>query len=379
MARNEYTGAGSIVEVKNILDEHRPKKIFFVTGKSSYKKSGAQSIINKVLKNYKNVHYNDFNVNPKFEDLKNGISLFKKNNCDFVIAVGGGSTIDIAKSVNLFASNPSFPIDYIQKKKNIEKKGSTLVAIPTTAGSGSEATKFAVIYTEKIKSSIEHDFILPDYSIVDPEFTMSSPRYVTACAGMDALSQGIESYWCINSTEESKKYARESIKLAFKNLPQAVNEPSREIRESMAKAAHLAGKAINISKTTACHSISYPITSYFNVPHGHAVALTLALMIIYNSQATEKDVLDERGMNYVNSTISEIVELLGADNAEDAANKIINLMREIGLRTRLSELGINKDEEVELIIKRGFNPDRVNNNPRMLTEFALREILYKIR
>jgi len=197
---------------------------------------------------------------------------------------------------------------------------------------------------------------------------------------MDALSQAIESYWCIDSTEESKDYARKAIKLIMGNLIDAVDNPTRESREAMAEASFLAGKAINISRTTACHAIAYPITSYFGVPHGHAVALTLAQMLVYNSKVTEKDILDKRGINYVHETLKEIAGLIGADDIQDANKRITSLMEEIGLKTRLSEIGVKTDEDIEIIIKNGFNPQRVNNNPRLLTEETLRnEILDEIK
>lgn len=378
MTQKEYIGLNSIANLKRILAKHSPKSIFLVAGKSSYVKSGAKKKLESILQKRNVVHFNEFQENPKIEDVMEGIRIFKQKKCDFVVAVGGGSSMDVAKLINILASNEGQLIEYIKNKKNIQKKGHTLVAIPTTAGSGSEATKFAVVYIGKAKHSLGHEFILPDYALVDPQFTMSLPKNITASAGMDALSQAIESCWCIYSTEESKRYAKEAIKLIIENLPLASNKPSKESRAAMAKAANLAGKAINITRTTACHAVSYPITSYFNVPHGHAVALTLASMLVYNSQVTEQDLLDKRGVNYVKKTINEIVSLLGAKNAEDASNKIKKLMRKTGLSTKLNELGIKTNSDIALIIKNGFNPYRVNNNPRKLTEEALRKILSEL-
>ena len=377
--QQEYIGLESISNFEGILSKHKPSHIFLVTGKKSYGKSGAKKIIEQYLKDYNVTHFYDFEVNPKLPDIEKGIQLFKENNCDFVIAVGGGSVIDVAKSVNILAANLGEPIEYVKKGKNIKNKGSPLVAIPTTAGSGSETTHFAVLYMDKTKYSLAHDFILPNYALVDPQFIMSLPSYITACTGIDALSQAIESYWCINSTEESKSYAKEAIKLVMGNLPDTVKNPSKKSREAMARASYLAGKAINISRTTACHAISYPITSYFNVPHGHAVALTLVQMLVYNSQVSDEDILDRRGVTYVQKIIKEITNLIDTESVEEASKKITDLMKEIGLATRLSEIGIETEEDIELIIKEGFNPDRVKNNPRELTENRLNEILHNIR
>ena len=379
MLQKKYFGFGSIKNLKNILNKHKPTSIFLVTGQNSYIKSGAKVILDNFLNDYNVTHFYDFEENPKIEDIEKGVRIFKESSCDFVVAVGGGSVMDIAKSINVLAANLRKPIDYIKNNKKIIKNGKILVAVPTTAGSGSEATKFAVVYINKIKYSLEHEFMLPNYAIVDPQFTISLPEQITASTGMDALSQGIESYWSVNSTNESKKYAKEAIKLVINNLPIVANNQNKKSREAMAKAAHLAGKAINISKTTACHAISYPITSYFNIPHGHAVALTLASLLEYNYNVTEKDLLDKRGINYVKKTINEIIHFLGAKDIKEGSRKIENLMIEIGLITRLSDLGIKTDKDINLIIENGFNLDRVKNNPRKLTKEAVREILDGIR
>ncbi len=379
MPQQEYLGFNSVNNLKKILLKHNPKNIFLATGKESYERCGAKSIISNILKNYNIIYFDDFEINPKLKDIEKGIKIFRKNNCDFVIAVGGGSAIDAAKSINILASNEGNPEDYITTIKKIENQGKALAAIPTTAGSGSEATKFAVVYMGKTKYSLQHEFMTPDYAIVDTQFTINLPRAITASTGMDAFCQAVESYWCINSTEESKKYAEQAIKIILKNLSKAANNPSTESREAMSKAAHLAGKAINISKTTACHAVSYPITSYFNVPHGHAAALTLPSMLVYNSEVNKDDLLDKRGIDYVNKTVNEIVKFIGVKGVGDASQKIRNLMQEIGLKTKLSELGIKTQNDIDIIIKNGFNPDRVKNNPRKLTEGALRKILENIK
>ena len=380
MKQQEYLEFGSIKELDSILQNHNPKKIFLVTGRNSYEICGAKKTIEPMLDSYKHVRFYDFSTNPKLKDIEKGISLFRENQCDFVIAVGGGSVIDVAKSVNVLGSNKANPLDYVTKKEKITNKGKPFVAIPTTAGSGSEATHFAVIYIDKTKYSLAHEFILPDYCIVDPVFTDNLPPDITASTGIDALGQAIESYWCINSTEESKECAAKAIPLIMDNLKKAVNsvnnpsEKSREARDAMALAAHLAGKAINISKTTASHAISYPITSFFNIPHGHAVGLTLPSMIEYNADVSEKDLLDKRGVKYVKNTIKEIVEMIGAKTSSEAKEKLTFLMQDIGLKTTLNELGLQKSD-LDIIIKNGFNPERVKNNPRQITSEQLKEIL----
>lgn len=377
MSQKEYFGIGSINSLGRILGIERPNKVFLVTGKESYSSSGAEAAIQPILFSYNITRFSDFAVNPKMEDIKRGISLYKDLNPDLVIAIGGGSVIDVAKAITVLAAQTAEPETYIHKNL-IMTKGKPLVAIPTTSGSGSEATSFAVVYINKKKYSLAHEFILPNYVIIDPQFSKSISAYLAACAGMDAFSQAIESYWSVNSTEESDKYSKEAIKLLVNHLKRAVLSPSLESRTVVAKASNLAGKAINIARSTACHAISYPITSYFNVPHGHAVALTIPSMIFFNSNITKQDCQDKRGVDYVISKMHDLIEMLNMRTPEEAAENFASLMKELKLNTKLSKLGITTEEDIDLIIKNGFNPDRIKNNPRVLSEDELRKMLNRL-
>jgi len=367
----EIFGNGTMEMLGDNIKRYGAKKIFLVTAELPYVDSGAKKVVDALGLDIK--IYKDFQENPKFEDVLKGVE--KLDDAELIVSIGGGSCMDMAKLVNLlqYAKDPKA---VITNDEPISKKGLPHIAIPTTAGTGSQSTHFAVVYIGKKKYSVAHEYVMPDVSIIDPELTLKLPKKITADTGMDALTQAIESYWCINSNDESKEYARKAIQLVMDNLDNAVNHPDMKAREAMAKASNLAGKAINISKTTASHSISYPITSYYGVAHGHACALTIGQMLIYNSTVKEDDLLDARGVEYVKKTTEELVDMLGGKDAADAAKNIENLMQKSGLATRFSELGIM---EFEMIVEHGFNPDRVKNNPRKLTERALREILERLR
>ncbi|MFX1256851.1 MAG: phosphonoacetaldehyde reductase [Promethearchaeota archaeon] len=376
----EYIGLNAITKLQKILEENSFKKIFLLTGKSSFERSFYKKIIFNSLNNFEFFHFNDFTPNPKINDIKKGLALFNKENYDVIIAIGGGSVIDMGKCVSILSTNQAPLEDFLFKKEEIKNRGIPLIRIPTTAGSGSEATHFAVVYMDKTKYSLLHSkYLQPEYVIVDPQTTYTVPKIISASTGMDALSQAIESFWNINSTIESKSYSKKAIKLIMKNLLDVVNEPNKKSRYNMAIAANYAGKAINITKTTACHSISYPISSYFNVLHGHAVALTLSSMIVFNSDISEEDNLDSRGVYYVKETMNELISVIGASDFLEAKKIINNLMLDIGLETKLKDLGIKSQEDIDLIVKNGFNPDRVINNPRKLNEINLRKILEEIK
>lgn len=376
----EYLGFNSIKNLSKILEDQSFHKIFLITGKDSFEKTIIKKVILEILNDYDYFQFNDFSPNPKLHDIKKGLELFKKQKFDVILSVGGGSVIDMGKSISILSTNYGSPEDFILNKKKINSKGIPLIRIPTTAGSGSEATHFAVVYIDKSKYSLgDSDYMQPEYVIVDPQFTDNLPTNLTAISGLDAFTQAIESFWNINSTYESKDYARKAIEIIMKNIVKVVQNPNTESRNNMALAANLSGKAINITKTTACHAISYPITSYFNVPHGHAVALTLPSMIVFNSNVKKEDVKDPRGVNYVKRIMKELISIIGVSNSTKAKEKIRNLIRNIGLETNLGKLGIKTHDDIEIIIKNGFNPERVKNNPRFLTEIQLKNILEDIR
>lgn len=378
MTQKEYVGLGSIACLREVLAECGSRRIFLITGKRSYSACGAQACLAKLLKGYEVHQFYEFAVNPKIEDIDRGIDVFTAAQYDTVIAVGGGSVIDMAKMINFLSAYPLTLGGYEIKTRASGATVRPLIAIPTTSGSGSEATHFAVVYVGKRKHSIADKRMLAQVAIVDANLTMSMPKYTTAVSGLDALSQAVESYWSIHSTSESKQFASDAIKLTVANIRAVVKNPTADSRLKMAEAAHLAGKAINITKTTAAHSISYPLTSYFGISHGHAVALTLSSLLVFNANVTNEDVLDKRGARYVRETIGEICKFLDASSVDDAREKIDDLIREISLQTRLSMLGLRKKEDIETVVDEGFNVERVKNNPRKVTRQALRKILENI-
>jgi alcohol dehydrogenase len=378
MLKKEYLGLNSQQYLKEVLENYKAKKIFLVTGHSSYVYSGAQKIIEKLISPKYLVRFDDFNVNPQIEDLERGITVFRKNVYDLVLAIGGGSVIDMAKLIKIFAVHNFGVNEYLQRTKEFTDKGLPLVAMPTTSGSGSEATHFAVLYSGKTKYSVASPYILPDISIVDPNFTATLPPLIRASCGMDAFSQAIEAYWSVNSTDESKAYSRESILLIVESLVASINSTNVDELWKISKAAHLAGKAINISKTTAPHAISYSITSHFGVPHGHAVALTLGSVMEHNANVGISDVVDRRGAAYVRHTLQDICSFLGCANMSEARRFVEKMMSEIGLDTRLKAIGVTTKEDMDLIVK-NVNIARLNNNPRLFTGRALQDLILTLQ
>ncbi|MBN1699744.1 MAG: phosphonoacetaldehyde reductase [Spirochaetales bacterium] len=374
MRQTDFFGYGSIGRLKQIITGKRFSNIFLVADRMSFESSGAKDMLEPVIGNRNIMFFSEFDPNPRIEDVKRGLALFRQHGHDVVIAVGGGSVIDMAKLIAVFADHAESPELLITQKKALKSRDIPLVAIPTTAGTGSESTHFAVVYINGEKYSVAAPSVLPDYAIVDPSLTLSMPPSVTAATGMDALSQGIESFWSVQSNRQSAEYAKQAISLAFDNLKKAVLTPDNDSREKMALAAHLSGKAINITKTTAPHAFSYYLTKKYHIPHGHAVGLMLGRFIVYNNLVTEEDVTDKRGCGYVKKTMRLLLTSIGTETAEEAREKIERLMREIGLETAMAKIGLETKGDVDAWLSR-VNLERLANNPRRVEEGLIREML----
>ncbi|MBA7584889.1 hypothetical protein ES708_26855 [subsurface metagenome] len=283
----------------------------------------------------------------------------------------------MAKSISILTTQKGDLEKFIKGKAPLKRREIPSIMIPTTAGTGSESTHFSVVYINKIKYSLAHNTLLPDFVILDPVFTENLPPYITACTSMDALCQAIESFWSTKSTDESRIYSKQAIELIMTNIMKNVNNPDRASREKMLIASNLAGKAINIAKTTAAHSISYSLTSCFNVPHGHAVALTLPYFIEFNNNVSSENLQDNRGVEFIKDRMSELFIILKVKTATEAKDKLLNIMKEINLETKISKLGINRNN-IYIIIENGFNPQRMKNNPRVFSERNLVNLIEKI-
>lgn len=372
-----YSGNGVYYDLKNTLEKDSPKKIFLVTGNKSYKKSGAELFFSNIFKLHSLVHFCNFTENPKIEDVCQGIKLFKENNCDYIIAIGGGSVIDMAKLINIGQGNSAIFYDIILGSKKIEQFGKKLIAIPTTSGAGSEATHFAVIYVDSKKYSIAHkEYILPDCVILIPELTYSLGKYQTAVSGIDAFAQAIESYWSINSNRESKIFSEKAISLIIKNLPLVINNNDLDARSKMLFASYLAGQAINITKTTGAHAMAYIFTTKYDLPHGHAVALTLASWYKLNCNTNHDNIYDKRGVSYVLNTMNKLSKLFQNENNFDVSMYIEYFIKQVGLEVSLSKLNVKKSDLA--FILENINIERLSNNPRTVSLEELQVLLEDI-
>jgi len=360
MSQRLFIGKGSIGNLDAIQKEQAPKALLLVRGKDSYARCGAQGYIEPILSEagIAVTVFSDFKGNPQIEDAYKGIALLREHPCDLILAVGGGSVMDMAKLIRFFdAYEGSIDApEFIQTKEIIP-----LIVVPTTAGTGSEATRFAVVYRNHVKYSVDHPAILPEIAIVDPVFTYHADPYLTACTGFDALAQAIEAFWSVKATTESDDYAEKAIKLLWKALPEVIRSESEASRDALSLGAFYAGKAINTTRTTAPHAFSYPFTSYYGLPHGHAVAMTFPFFLGFNYVEDRSQLNTTRTLEEHHQKMDLLYGWLGVASKEDASGAMNRFLTSIGLSRKLPE-AFDKN----LIID-NINLQRLGNNPRLLT------------
>lgn len=317
-----------------------------------------------------NVVFNQFTSNPLYEDVCKGVELFNTNRCDAIVAVGGGSTMDVAKCIKLYCKMDPAK-NYLQQE--YADSGVPLIAVPTTAGTGSESTRYAVIYFEGKKQSITHDSIIPNYAILEPKLLKSLPLYQKKCTMLDALCQGIESLWSVNSTEESMLFSKIAIQTIMDHWHGYIEENNDEDAEFIMQAANYAGRAINITQTTAAHAMSYKLTSMYGLPHGHAVALCLPEVWMYMLEHPEK-CIDPRGEDHLGFIFEWLGQLMHCDSPE----KGLMMFRAIMFGLDMSKPQSKEREEELDILTQSVNPERLRNNPVKLDEKTIYAIYDRI-
>ena len=357
------TGIGTLSQLSDIRAEFDAKTVMLVTGKASYSASGAKNIVDNVLQDDTVVHFSDFDVNPKIEDAERGAARAIEAGVDLIVGVGGGSVMDMAKLIKAFYTHPEKSNEIAKGEVAMTDPGIRMVLVPTTAGSGSEATHFAVVYIGFDKYSLASQLLLPDAIILDGLLIKSAPPYQMACTGLDALAQAIESAWAVGSTEQSREYSFRAVSLCKKYL-KAVLEPdaSEDALQGMMEASNLAGKAINISKTTAAHAWSYAITSHHGVPHGHAVWLTLPRIFEMHATASAEMVTDPRGMKHFQAIMTRLMDIWGIVSPEDSGRNLKSYLQAINIESGMEEIGANTTAKREFLSKQ-VNMQRMSNNP----------------
>ncbi len=367
-------GQASSDKLKRFFIDRGIKRILLLTGEKSYEKSTAKDFFAPALDGFEVMRLSGITENPNAKVLENCIQLFRQQKSQAILAVGGGSVIDTGKLIKAYAySDENTIIESIKTNTTYAANDISLVAAPTTAGSGSESNHYDEVYVDGTKYSVSSHCLQPDVAILVPEFTYSMPPFLTAVSGIDAFAQSMESWWNINSTSVSTQNSKCALQLIWNNLLPAIRQNDKKARAKMLEAAYLAGKSINTTKTTAPHAFSYAFTADYGIPHGHAVALFLHGFAKINAAVKEDNCNDPRGVNWVKTVLGDISCILETepDNIDIA---ILNFFNQCKIETKFSKLGVSFDAYKEEVGK--VNRERLQNNPVKISPCQLYE-LYK--
>jgi|TARA_B100001971_G_C18247556_1_gene575492 alcohol dehydrogenase class IV len=357
---------------QNLLNKLKNKRILLITGRNSFKKSGAEYFFSKILEKKKLIPYFKKSKIPEISEVNKIIKIIKNKNPEIIIALGGGVVLDLAKISNNLHQVTNLKKAIIKPTNNISKNFCKLFAIPTTAGSGAEATSNAVIYINKKKYSVENKFIKPDIQILFPKLVEKNSYNLKLSSGFDAVAQAVESLLSLKSNNKSVKYSIISLEYSLKNYLSYLIRPNSLNSKNMILAANYSGQAINITKTTAPHAVSYPFTAHFGISHGHAVALTFSEFLEFNFQNMNKAVssfpLPDR--------LEILLKLTGTQNLKELIKYFQHLKQKAGIVEDFRKLRINLNQNLDKIIK-DINLQRLSNNPVKIDFQTIKEILLK--
>ena len=316
------------------------------------------------------IRFSDFQPNPLYESVVEGVKLLRDEECDAIIAVGGGSAMDVAKCIKAYCRMDGDGADGGFLKQEIRDNGIPFLAMPTTAGTGSEATRYAVIYYDGKKQSVTSESFIPDTVLMDPDCLKTLPLYQKKATMCDALCHAIESFWSVNSTEESREYSKAAIQGVMEHMEGYLNN-TEEGRKGMLLAANTAGKAINITQTTAGHAMCYKITSLFRCAHGHAAMLCDRVLYPWMTENTDR-CIDPRGEAFLKQILDEIGHALGCENADAGAKRLREIFEKLDFD--IPEAAEEQYEE----LKTSVNPVRLKNHPVALDEEMIDRLYHEI-
>ena len=363
----------SLEVVENVLKTANTHlgKVLLLTRGGDFSASEAGQTLKKCLAAYEVKKLDVQLSNPDVEDLFHSIKELDGFDYQYVIGIGGGSVLDLSKSLAAVKGMKIHNVTDLRtmiKEKRYENNSDIVpwVAIPTTSGTGSEVTCWATIWDSAngVKLSIDSKKLYAHTAIIDPVLTVTLPQGLSASTALDALCHATEAYWSRNSNEISRVYALEAISRIVENLEKVIQEPQNPVlRKELALGSLYAGLAFSNTKTTACHSISYPLTLELGMVHGIAASITLAKVMEMNfSSIIERE---------------RLLKAFGVKNCQEVQKKMHSFYESAGFSSRLRDYGAT-EEKIRRIAGNAFTKGRMDNNPVALTEEDVHGILISI-
>ena len=368
-----YHGSGAIKEIVNEVKGRDLKKAFVCSDPDLIKFNVTTKVTNILEEsNLEYEIYSNIKPNPTIENVQNGVNAYKKSNADYIIAIGGGSSIDTAKAIGIIINNPEFEdVRSLEGVAPTKNKCVPIIAVPTTAGTAAEVTiNYVITDVEKNRKFVCVDTNdIPVVAVVDPDMMESMPKGLTAATGMDALTHAIEGFITGGAWEMSDMFHIKAIELIAKHLRGAV-ENTKEGREGMALGQYIAGMGFSNVGLGIVHSMAHPLGALYDTPHGIANAIILPTVMEYNAEVTgDKYKYIAKAMGVENVENMSVTEYRKA--AVDAVKK---LSSDVGIPSNLKD--IVKVEDIEFLSKSAYEDACRPGNPK---ETSIEDIanLYK--
>ena len=361
-----YFGPGARKELPGVVARLGYKKALVVTDKGLMKFGVAKMVLD-VLDEAAIPYeiYDEVKPNPTVTNVKMGVEACKKAEADFIIAIGGGSSMDTAKGIGIICNNPEFSdVISLEGVADTKKKTVPIIALPTTAGTAAETTiNYVIIDEEKQKKMVCVDpNDIPAVAIIDAELMYSLPKSLTAATAMDAMTHAIEGLITKGAWELSDMFEIKAIEMIHKYLPIAVNEPTNPVgRDGMAVAQYVAGMAFSNVGLGVDHGMAHPLSALHDIPHGVACAMLLPIVMKFNAPAALPKYVD------IAKALGVYKDGMTQQEAADAAcTEIDNLSRLVGIPTHLSELGIT-EKDIDALADQAIVDVCTPGNPREVT------------
>lgn len=365
-----------IRDLPEFIEKKGIKSVLLVTGPNLFRLGAPQPIIDGLEKRgIKCVVYHDTVANPTIENVEDALKMYKDGKCECIVAFGGGSPMDCAKVVGARVARPKKPVCKMKGLLKIRKKIPMFIAIPTTAGTGSETTLAAVISNSETheKYAINDHCIIPHYAILDASLTVGLPPMTTATTGIDALTHAVEAYIGKSNTKQTKLMAEKAVKLIFDNILEAYeNGSDLKARENMLKGSYYAGAAFTRAYVGYVHAIAHTLGGFYHVAHGLANSVILPYVLEYYGKSAHKKL----------ARLADIVGITKeGDSDETKANKFIAAIRDMNKKMGIPEKfeGIIKEEDIPTMVERAYkeaNP--LYPVPKFMGKKELEEMYRKI-
>jgi len=366
-------GDGCVTKLSGYIKEGNIKSILFVTVQGTMKRKSADSLLETLGNDGIAVTIYDRTVpNPTIGNVEEALALYKENNCEGIIAFGGGSPIDCAKCVGARVAKPHKSIQQLRGYLKVRTEIPPLYAIPTTAGTGSEATVAAVIDDEatREKYSVSDLSLIPRVAVLDPQLTVSLPKNFTAATGMDALTHAVESYIGRSNTNETREMSIKAVKLIFENIYMAYTDGTNiTARRNMQLAAYFAGIAFTRAYVGNVHAVAHTLGGLYNTPHGYACAVVMP------------HVLESYG-KHVYKPLAELADTvnLPGDTTQQKANAFIKAICDLNSRMEIPEtVDFIIESDIPIMIDRAYHEaNPMYPVPRIFSRKDFEEVINKL-